>query len=132
LRAVLFTALVLISTVPVILLAFWVQQSTLRHEIASVTEKHLLIARNLSGALSRYVTDVKEGLRIAVANTAGSTDAIRMDRILRSLSFRHVCILDERNALVSYLTSRPDGSRRGLPSEMTLNLLRERARGESD
>ena len=131
LRVVLFTALVLISTVPVIVLAFWVQQSALRHEIASVTEKHLLIARNLSGALSRYVTDVKEGFRLAVANGVGGSDTIGMERLLRSFSFRHVCIFDERNELVSYLTSRPDGSRRALPPEETINLLREKARAKS-
>ena len=48
-------------------------------EVASVTEKHLLLARNLSGTLSRYVRDVKEGFRAAVgigaAAAVGSTVA---------------------------------------------------------
>jgi hypothetical protein len=59
LQVILFVALVAISTIPIILLATWAQTNALKKEINSVTEKHLLIARYLSGALERYVADIE-------------------------------------------------------------------------
>ncbi|MAE05286.1 MAG: hypothetical protein CMH76_03020 [Nitrospinae bacterium] len=61
LRVLLFVAFTLNSSIPVLLLAVWVERSTHEKEIASVREKHLIIARNLSAAFSRYVQDVENG-----------------------------------------------------------------------
>lgn len=51
LQSILFMALVVMSAIPVFLLASWVQTNALEKEIDSVTEKHLLIAMNLRNAL---------------------------------------------------------------------------------
>ncbi|NQU58428.1 MAG: Cache 3/Cache 2 fusion domain-containing protein [Rhodospirillales bacterium] len=58
-RPILFASLFLIAAVPVSLLSAWVERSAIEKEILSVSEKHLIVAQNLSGALSRYATDVK-------------------------------------------------------------------------
>ena len=46
LNHILFLGFTLISMVPVIFLAWWMQQSALDKEIKAVEEKHLLVARN--------------------------------------------------------------------------------------
>ena len=51
-----FTA---VSIVPVLFLGSWVQQNSLKSEIEAVEDKHLLLARNLNGALSRYAIDLQ-------------------------------------------------------------------------
>ena len=67
LRVLLFVAFTLVSAVPVLMLAVWVQHSAYEKEIAAVREKHLIIARNLSAAISRYVQDVKSGFEHLVS-----------------------------------------------------------------
>lgn len=128
LRAILFVALILISAVPVVLLATWVQRSAADREISAVTDKHLLLAENLSSTLARYVTDVEEGFRIAVANTTPSGHAGGMERFLRSLNFRHVWVLDSENEVLGYLVALPDDPHLEMPSPATLDEFRRVAR----
>ena len=66
---------------PVILLASWVQSDALEKEVRSVTEKHLLIARNLSGALERYVTDVRATFRVASYNGHAGQELDGLDEL---------------------------------------------------
>src|SRR3954471_18929569 len=47
----LFVALTAISAVPVLGLATWVERTAVERELASVHEKHLLVAKNLTNAL---------------------------------------------------------------------------------
>ncbi|VAW71698.1 hypothetical protein MNBD_GAMMA12-22 [hydrothermal vent metagenome] len=64
LRTLLFISFVFISTIPVIILSLWVYDSALKKEYTAVHEKHLIIAKNLTNSLSRYIVDLKTGLRI--------------------------------------------------------------------
>jgi len=65
LHQILFVGFLIISIVPVLLLATWAQRTALNKEMAAVEEKHLLLARNLTGSLSRYVTDAEAVFRVA-------------------------------------------------------------------
>jgi signal transduction histidine kinase len=94
LRLIQFAALILISAVPVLILDGWVQRSALEKEIASVAEKHLIIAQNMSAALSRYATDVKEGFRAAVSQSGAGGSTVHLNSMLRTLGFDHACIID--------------------------------------
>jgi diguanylate cyclase (GGDEF)-like protein len=58
LQKILFGAFTVVAMVPVLCLGTWVQQNSLKAEVAAVEEKHLLLAKNISGALSRYATDL--------------------------------------------------------------------------
>ena len=49
----LFAALLLVAAAPVMLLALWVERAAVDREVASVQEKHLLVARNLGSTLQR-------------------------------------------------------------------------------
>lgn len=103
LQLILFTALVFISAVPVFLLAGWVQSNALEKEVESVTEKHLLIARNLGGVLERYVIDVQEAFRVAAYNGHDAYELKGFEQLLRSLNFRYVALVDPENELRNYV-----------------------------
>ena len=48
---VLFLAFTIIAAVPVFTLAWWVEHRAVQQEIDAATDKHLLVARNLTAAL---------------------------------------------------------------------------------
>ncbi len=102
-QLILFSALVFVSAVPVFLLAGWVQTNALEKEVRSVTEKHLLIAQNLSGALERYVADVRETFRVASKNIANGDNIEGLDGLLRSLNFDYVVVLDGADRFEQFL-----------------------------
>src|ERR1700744_6324153 len=55
----LFVAFTIIAGKPRAVLALWEGNTTFQNELDSVRERHLLVARNLATALSRYVKDVE-------------------------------------------------------------------------
>ncbi|WP_136806566.1 diguanylate cyclase domain-containing protein [Desulfosediminicola flagellatus] len=59
LRTALFWMFAFSALVPVVFLAIWIQQNAFAQERNSVRERHLLLARNLTGALSRYSIDIE-------------------------------------------------------------------------
>jgi len=65
LRQLLFTAMVMISLIPILLFYVWQQDSASEREYATVEEKHLLLAKNLTGALNRYAIDLVATFRLA-------------------------------------------------------------------
>ena len=103
LQLILFAALVFISAVPVLLLASWVQSDALEKEVRSVTDKHLLLAENLSSVLERYVTDVREAFRVAADNAYEIENLEGFDELLRSLNFRYVAKLDSQDVMIGYV-----------------------------
>ncbi len=127
LQVILFVALIFLSAVPVFLLATWVQTNALQKEIDSVAEKHLLIAKNLSDALERYVTDVERALFVAATQVGADHVRIDVDRYLKSFDFNYVTVLDRDNKIVGYHLS-PVSSIEGepLPPE-TRDYLRSAA-----
>lgn len=129
LHVILFIALMVVSSLPVILLSVWVQHSALKKEHESVAEKHLIIAKNLSGVFSRYVTDVKEGFLVAVSSAYRGEQNDGYDRFLKSFSFCDVNIIDRSNTIRLSLMQ-PDHRRQPYPSAETLNKLREIASKE--
>ena len=131
LRVLLFVAFTLISAVPVLMLATWVERSAVEKEIHAVQEKHLLLAHNLSSTLSRYVQDVESGFRLMVANMLNGTDITGVDRLLTSLNLKHVVILDASNTVVQTLRHGP-GVAVDLSSIPTLDALRLSARAADE
>ena len=127
LQTILFVAIVAISAVPVLLLGSWVEHSAMQKEIESVTEKHLLIARNLSRTLGRYVSDLKEGFRAAVEIGVTRDVSPAMSRLLTSLSFSHVCIIDRDNTMIRSLIPDTETVTRLPPGREVLTPLRDLA-----
>ena len=92
LRFVLFISLSLAALIPVVFLGVWPQSRAYEKEIADVSERHLLLAQNLSSALERYSRDVKATFKTLTLNMVAQTKLSGTDEILANLNFRHICI----------------------------------------
>ena len=108
---VLFVAFTLIAAVPVFTLAWWVEHHALQQEIDAATDKHSLVARNLTAAFSRYVFNVKAGFDMAISTFYSGEQAEGLKSLLTSLEFRHVCIVNGTTGEVErYLPGFADSS----------------------
>ena len=76
LRVFLTLAFTVIATVPVCYLALWVERTAYEKEIDAVHEKHLLLAKNITAALERYVTDVESTLTYLLATSKSGTASV--------------------------------------------------------
>ncbi|HEX3399204.1 MAG TPA: ATP-binding protein [Acetobacteraceae bacterium] len=89
----LFMAFILVAAVPVIVLALWDEKTSYQHELDSVRERHLLVARNLTSTMSRYLKDVKATFSVAFESSSLSTPIPGLSELLKSLDVVHVCIV---------------------------------------
>ena len=71
LKKILSISFILISAIPVVFLAYWVQDTALKNEYEAVQEKHLIIAKNLTSAVERYIDDVKAAFNIVASDVDG-------------------------------------------------------------
>ncbi|VAW92165.1 diguanylate cyclase/phosphodiesterase (GGDEF & EAL domains) with PAS/PAC sensor(s) [hydrothermal vent metagenome] len=94
LRYILFITFTLISCVPVILMGLWVQQSALNKELEAVNEKHLLVARNLTGDLTRYVIDVESSFRLIAKNLSHNHKIEGVREHIKTLNLRYISIIN--------------------------------------
>ena len=130
LQSILFVALILISAVPVFLLEAWVQTRAMEKEIDAITEKHLLIAQNLSSAFERYVADIERAFLDASIQGIAQGHLIEVDRRLASFDFNYVTVIDRHNEIISYHPSQ-DGVAAAEPlPRATRQTLRSIAPGQ--
>ncbi|MEM7045382.1 MAG: ATP-binding protein [Pseudomonadota bacterium] len=124
LQWILFLAMVLISALPVAALTLWVERSAVHKEIEAVTEKHLIIAKNLTAALSRYVNDVRSSFQYASqAIASGEADAARIAQLLQSLHVSSFWLIDEGSKVQVKLGAVAEP----LPDRDVVNDLRQQA-----
>ena len=105
LHTILFLFFTLISSVPVLMLDGWVQQSALNKEIAAVKEKHLLVAHNLTGDLSSYATSVKSAFRLVSRNLAQAKSIDGFPELLQTLNFYHISVVNANGKVVRSVSS---------------------------
>ena len=131
---VLFVAFTVIAAVPVFTLAAWVENHAVRQEIESATDKHLLVARNLTAAFSRYVFDLKAGFQLAVSTFHSGEQAEGLKDLLTSLEFRHICIVNATTGEIErYMPGLADGA--SAPAAVkpeTVGELRQIVSGNDD
>lgn len=95
LRRVLFVAFALLALIPVGILALWLERSAYDKEVAEVSERHLLLAENLSHALDRYSKDAQATFELAMAELLREEDSSpHLKTLLANMGFVHACILD--------------------------------------
>jgi diguanylate cyclase (GGDEF)-like protein len=75
------------------MLAAWVEESALSKEVAAVKEKHLQVARNLTGDLSRYATDVESAFRLVGRNLAKGEMVEGFPDLLDTLYFQYISLI---------------------------------------
>ncbi|MGE0417887.1 MAG: sensor histidine kinase, partial [Acetobacteraceae bacterium] len=110
LHHLLFLAFTIVAAVPIAALALWEGNTAFQNELDSVRERHLLVARNLTSTLSRYVRDVKAVFSVAFESGAVTKPVPGMDDLLMSLNVLHVCIIGPDGTV--------EGWMKGLPNEM--------------
>ncbi len=130
LRFLIFLVLTLISSIPVILLGYWVQQTAIEAEVASVEEKHLIIAKNLSNAFDRYARDTKA----VFDHVSLNYDNIRMMKevqsLLKSFGISELCIVHNDNQLFAAINrTEPCGFNL---DENTISMLKSKAMEHPD
>ena len=103
LKQILFITFTLIASIPVLILAGWVQQSAMDKEISAVEEKHLLIARNLTGDLARYVIDVESSLELVAKNMISENEIEGISKHLDSLSLRYIRLTNSNGIVVKQI-----------------------------
>ena len=110
-RTGLIVALVLVGLVPVLGFTWFTHKQSLAQEFTDVNDRHLLLAKNLSAALSRYERDVRatvDAVAIALEEIGGAGAA---QGLLKTLNIRSVALLDAQSgatrASVSTATAGP-------------------------
>lgn len=131
LRLLLFISLTLVSIVPVGLLAYWEQRTALEKEFTSLQEKHLLLARNLTGALERYVQDVELAFSMTTDNLPNASGIKNLDSMLVGLDFRHILVIDAEGVVqkMQCALSCPKGDR--FPPEVLKSVETARRQAEA-
>ena len=110
----LFIAFTLVASVPIAVLASWEGTTSFQNELDSVRERHLLVARNLTSTLSRYVKDLKAVFSVTFESGALSSTVPGLAELLVSLDVMHICVLGPDGTVESWL--------QGLPGTMTVPL----------
>ncbi|MBI2584331.1 MAG: PAS-domain containing protein [Rhodospirillales bacterium] len=94
LRHLLTAAFIVIATVPVLILGLWVEETAMENEISAVSEKHLLLARNITAALDRYAEDAKAAFVFFAESPSVQSPSDAVVNLARRIGFRHFCIVD--------------------------------------
>jgi signal transduction histidine kinase/CheY-like chemotaxis protein len=99
----LFIVFTVIASVPITVLAVWESRTSYKLELESVRERHLLVARNLTSTMSRYVRDVKATFTVVFESNAINTPIPGLANLLTSLNFIHICIVAPDGTIENWL-----------------------------
>jgi signal transduction histidine kinase len=122
LRVIILAMMLGISIVPITVFYKWVERSAFEKEIAYVDENHLIIAKNLSAALSRYAIDLKASFQFAVRNEANADNIIGLSETLASFNICRIRILDAQNNLLNEIDGVPDHEEEVFDTELLTYL----------
>lgn len=121
-----FAMMMVLSIGPIIGFYKWVEQSSYNKEIAYVDENHLIIAKNLSAALSRYVTDMKSFFALAVNGGNHLDVSHNLQVALANFNLCYISILNGNNEIVSRIEG-DNSHKRDMPSKEALENIRQTA-----
>ncbi|MDD9928993.1 MAG: sensor histidine kinase [Rhodospirillaceae bacterium] len=100
LRFLFFMTLAGIAVLPVIALASWIFVDALDREIESVSDKHLVIAKNIGEALERYAVDLKNGFELVAAMPSDVRETPAVSNFLKSLDLLYFCVVDRKTGVI--------------------------------
>ena len=86
-RLLLSLALIVLTAFPLVMLGFWAQQTTFEREYSRVHDKHLLIAKNITLALDRYILDTKSVFTLLCNSTANQEVLNNIGELAGNLNF---------------------------------------------
>lgn len=94
-RTGLLLALLFVGLMPVTGFTWFTYKQSLSQEFADVHDRHLLLAKNLSAALSRYEKDVRATVNSVAMSLESTGTAGSAHSLLKTLNIRSVSLLDE-------------------------------------
>nr|WP_294520591.1 ATP-binding protein [uncultured Rhodopila sp.] len=103
LHHLLFLAFTLVAGLPIGVLALWEGDTAFRIELDSVHERHLLIARDVTSTLSRYIRDVEAVFALTLESGALTQPVAGLADMLMSLHVVHDCVLGPGGSLEAEL-----------------------------
>ncbi len=119
-----FVMMLILSIGPIIGFYKWVEQSSYNKEIAYVDENHLIIAKNLSAALSRYITDMKSFFTLAV-NDGNDVNHLHSSHNLQvalaNFNLCYISILNGNNETVSRIEG-DNSHKRDMPNLSLIHI----------
>jgi signal transduction histidine kinase/CheY-like chemotaxis protein len=116
----LFVAFTLVAGVPIAVLAIWEGQTAFQNELDSVRERHLLVARNLTSTMSRYVKDLKSTFPLAFDTGSMTQPTAGLGDLLASLDVIHICILNPDGSINSVFPGLTDDIQNRPPPDADL------------
>jgi signal transduction histidine kinase len=102
LRAMTFWMMLFVASAPTAIFYSWVSRTSLEHEISQVDESHLIIAKNLSLALSRYSRDAIAVFDFVVSHS--NEGMASYPKLLPMFDICEVLLLDADNQLILTIT----------------------------
>ena len=132
LHHLLFIAFTIIAGVPIAVLALWEGNTSFQNELDSVRERHLLVARNLTSTMSRYVRDVEAVFGLAFESGALARPVAGINDLLMSLNVIHISIIAPDGTTEVTMPGLSSDQSGGLPAPMLADLrsLAANARGQ--
>ena len=103
----LFIAFTLVAAAPIAVLAVWEGRTSFQNELDSVRERHLLVARNLTSTMSRYVKDLKAVVSLALESSTPETPITGLADLLTALEVVHICVLAPDGHVESWMPGLP-------------------------
>ena len=73
-----------IATVPVLMLGFWIENTAMKKEFDAVSESHLLLARNIATVVDDYASDAKATFAFFIDAQNGPVSAVALELARRS------------------------------------------------
>jgi len=80
------------AIVPTVLFEAVPHSGAFEKEVADVSERHLLLARNIGLTLERYSVDLKAAFKSLVLNIISGNKLTNTREFLAGLNFRHICV----------------------------------------
>jgi signal transduction histidine kinase/ActR/RegA family two-component response regulator len=122
LHHLLFIGFTLVAGVPIAVLALWEGRTSFQNELDSVRERHLLVARNLTSTMSRYVKDVKAVFALTFESGALATPVPGLADLLTSLEVIQICVLRSDGTVESWMRGLPGSSATPLDPKLFADL----------
>ncbi|WP_299372259.1 ATP-binding protein [uncultured Kiloniella sp.] len=101
LHHLLFLGFTLISTIPVFFLAAWTQKSAIENEYTAIEDKHLLLAKNLTGTLDRFAKDAEQIFRVSAHYLQTNKPTEQIATLMKIVRFNHLHITDKTGRIFS-------------------------------
>lgn len=104
-RTGLLVAFIAVGLVPLAGLTWLTYERTLAREFSEVEDRHLLLAENLSSALSRYERDIRTTVKTISGALVQSRKTDNSHELLATLGIQNVSVIDAQSGSTLYSTA---------------------------